>query len=245
MSDKTRESGSGDPQVAATAVEEAGADAAARSERVSDRSGGLPPTGHGDVMNIVLAGVGGQGSVLATRVLATAAAIAGHQVVTSEVHGMSQRGGTVLTTVRFGDSVLSSSIPEGEADFLVAFERLEAARHLSLVEPGGIVLVNDQRIAPSIESLKTAGYPRDLEPSAEARGITLLTFPALALARELGNEKLSSTIMLGALSNYLFIAREQWLEAIRRTVPPRTVEANEAAFDTGAEWMVGPAAFSF
>lgn len=210
-----------------------------------DEGTGDLPVAHGDVTNIVLAGVGGQGSVLATRVLATAAELAGHQVVTSEVHGMSQRGGTVLTTVRFGDTVLSSSIPEGEADFLVAFERLEAARHISLVETGGVVLMNDQRIAPSIESLKSAGYPRDLESRAEARGITLLPYPALELARELGNEKLSSTIMLGALANYLFIARGHWKEAIRLTVPPKTVEANEAAFDTGAEWMVGAAAFSF
>ncbi len=234
-----------DLQGAATDLEELTAGAAGPVEQASDRGGSVRPVAHGDVTNIVLAGVGGQGSVLATRVLATAAALAGHQVLTSEVHGMSQRGGTVLTAVRFGDAALSSSIPEGEADFLVAFERLEAARHLSLVEPGGIVLVNDQRIAPSIESLKTAGYPRDLEARTEARGITLLTFPALALARELGNDKLSSTVMLGALSNYLFIARDHWQEAIRLTVPPKTAEANDVAFDTGAEWMVGAAAFSF
>lgn len=185
--------------------------------------------------NVVLAGVGGQGSVLATRVLATAAELAGHEVVTSEVHGMSQRGGTVLTSVRFGDRVLSSSVPEGEAHFLVAFERLEAARHLPLVRPGGLVLVNDQRIAPSIESLKRASYPRDLEARALAVGLTLRLIPALALARALGNEKLSSTIMLGALSRYLGIPREPWKEAVRRTVPSKTVELNEAAFDTGAE----------
>jgi indolepyruvate ferredoxin oxidoreductase, beta subunit len=197
------------------------------------------------VTNIVLAGVGGQGSVLATRVLARAAELAGHEVVTSEVHGMSQRGGTVVTTVRYGDEVLSSAIPDGEADFLVAFERLEAARHLSLVRRTGAVLANDQRITPSLEALKAADYPADLQARAEAQGVTIQVYPALRLARELGSEKLSSTVMLGALSNFLFIAREHWHEAIRQSVPPKTVEANEVAFDTGAEWLVGSAAFSF
>ncbi|NIP80193.1 MAG: indolepyruvate oxidoreductase subunit beta [Gemmatimonadetes bacterium] len=197
------------------------------------------------ITSIVLAGVGGQGSVLATRVVATAAELAGHDVVTSEVHGMAQRGGTVTTTVRYGDEVLSSAIPDGEADFLVAFERLEAARHLAMVAPGGAALVNDQRIAPSIEALRTAGYPADLDARARDRGVTLLSYPALRLARELGNEKLASTVMLGALANFLFIDRRHWREAIRNTVPSRTVGANEAAFDTGAEWLVGAPSFSF
>lgn len=197
------------------------------------------------ITNVVLAGVGGQGSVLATRVLARAAELAGHHVVTSEVHGMSQRGGTVTTTVRFGDEVLSSAVPEGEADFLVGFERLEAARHLDLVSGGGVVLVNDQRIAPSVEALRTASYPDDLESRARTRGLSLMVYPALRLARELGDDRVASTVMLGALSDFLFLDREHWIEAIRRTVPPRTVEANQVAFDTGAEWLVGPASFSF
>jgi indolepyruvate ferredoxin oxidoreductase, beta subunit len=197
------------------------------------------------VTSIVLAGVGGQGSVLATRIVARAAELAGHEVVTSEVHGMSQRGGTVLTTVRFGDEVLSSVVPEGEADFLVAFERLEGARHLGMVRRGGAVLVNDQRITPSIEALKYADYPTDLNERADRQGVTLQFYPGLRLARELGSEKLSSTVMLGALSNFVFIPRANWLEAIRQSVPPQTIEANEVAFDTGAEWLVGSAAFSF
>jgi indolepyruvate ferredoxin oxidoreductase, beta subunit len=197
------------------------------------------------VTNIVLAGVGGQGSVLATRVLARAAELAGHDVVTSEVHGMSQRGGTVVTTVRYGDEVLSSAIPEGEADVLVAFERLEAARHLGLVRPGGAVLVNDQRISPSIEALRFVDYPDDLPGLAAKRGVTLQLYPALRLARELGNDRLASTIMLGALSNYLFLGHECWREAVRQSVPPATVVANEVAFETGAEWLVGSPSFSF
>jgi indolepyruvate ferredoxin oxidoreductase beta subunit len=107
-----------------------------------------------------------------------------------------------------------------------------------------MALVNDQRIAPSIEALKAADYPDDLA-RATARDVSVLVYPALRLAQELGNEKLSSTVMLGGLSDFLFISREDWLEAIRRNVPPRTIEANEVAFDTGAEWMVGSASFSF
>lgn len=200
---------------------------------------------HGTVTNLVLAGVGGQGSVLATRLIATAVGLAGHEVVTSEVHGMAQRGGTVVTTVRYGDEVLSSAIPDGEADFLVAFEWLEAARHLPMVRPGGVVIGSDQRIAPSIEALRTAGYPDDVEERAVAWDVTLHLYPALRLARELGNDKLSNTILLGALSDFLFIDRDHWMQAIRRTVPPKTTEANEVAFDIGAEWLVGPPAFSF
>lgn len=195
--------------------------------------------------DIVLAGVGGQGSVLATRILAAAAERSGHGVVTSEVHGMSQRGGTVVTTVRFGQRVLSPSIAEGTADYLLAFERLEAARQLPMLREGGIALVNDQRIAPSIESLKTADYPADLEALAAGRNVTLLLYPALRLARDLGNDRLSSTVLLGALSDYLFLAHDAWLDAIRTTVPTNTVAANLAAFETGAEWLVGSPEFSF
>ena len=158
---------------------------------------------------------------------------------------MSQRGGTVVTTVRFGDEVLSPSVPAGEADFLVAFERLEAARHLDLVRDGGVAVVNDQRIAPSIEALKSAAYPGEIGVRAAERNVSVLVYPALRLAQELGNEKLASTILLGGLSDFLFLERDHWIRAIRASVPPHTVEANEVAFDTGAEWLVGPPTFSF
>lgn len=218
------------------------------SDRVTRAPTGTLPTERPidrDITNIVLAGVGGQGSVLATRVVATAVGLAGHEVVTSEVHGMSQRGGTVVTTVRYGDEVLSSAIPEGEADYLVAFEWLEAVRHLSMVRPGGAVIASEQRIAPSLEALKHADYPGDLEGRARSRDIGIHLYPALRIARELGNERLTNTVLLGALSDFVFIDRAHWLEAIRRTVPPETVRANQVAFDTGAEWLVGPASFSF
>lgn len=193
------------------------------------------------VTNLILAGVGGQGSVLATKVLALAAQRAGQRVVTSEVHGMSQRGGTVVTTVRYGARVYAPAIPAGEADFLVASERLEGVRHLPLLRPGGVALVNDQRITPSIEALKLADYPTDLDALAAAQRVTLHLVPALALASELGEPKLASSVLLGALSRLLDLPAEAWRGALAESVPPRTVEANLAAFARGAEWALAGA----
>lgn len=196
-------------------------------------------------MNVVLAGVGGQGSVLATRILAGAARRAGFDVVTSEVHGMSQRGGTVTTTVRYGAAVLSPSIGPGEADVLVAFERLEAARHLPFLKVDALALVNDQRITPNIESLKIADYPADLEALALSQQVRLQLVPALRIAQELGEPKLASTALLGAVSNCLLLDAEAWRGAIIESAPGKLVEANLAAFTAGREWLVGSAQLSF
>lgn len=197
--------------------------------------------------NIVLAGVGGQGSILATRIVAGAARRAGYDVVTAEVHGMSQRGGTVTTTVRFGPAgtVLSPGIGTGEADLLVAFERLEAARHLPLLREGALAVVNDVRITPSVESLKTADYPEDIEPLATARHVRLQLVPAHDLAVELHEPKLASTVLLGALSNALELPAEAWRGAIAEAAPAKLSEANLAAFEVGREWLVGSPALSF
>jgi len=188
------------------------------------------------ITNIVLAGVGGQGSVLATQVLARALANAGERVVTSEVHGMSQRGGTVITTIRFGDDAWSSVIPVGEADYLVAFEELEAARHLEYLRPGGVAITSDQRIQPSTEALKRSPYPDDVGALAEGHCREFVEVPALAIAQELGNAKLAGSVVLGALALYLDLPEPAWLDAIAETVPPRTVEANVAAFRRGQGW---------
>jgi indolepyruvate ferredoxin oxidoreductase beta subunit len=188
------------------------------------------------ITNIVLAGVGGQGSVLATQVLARALANAGERVVTSEVHGMSQRGGTVVTTIRFGDDAWSSVVPLGEADYLVAFEELEAARHLEYLRPNGIAITSDQRVQPSTEALKRSPYPADVQALAAGRCRELLEVPALAIAQELGNAKLAGTVVLGALSRYLDIPEPAWIAAIGDTVPPHTVEKNLEAFRRGAAW---------
>ena len=190
------------------------------------------------ITNILLAGVGGQGSVLATQVLGRAACNAGMHVVTSEVHGMSQRGGTVLTGMRFGTDVWSASIPVGEADFVVAFEQLEAARHIEFLRPCGVLIMNDQRIQPSTESLKRAAYPDDVASLAEGRCRECVEVPALAIAQELGNPRLAGSVVLGALSVYLDFPESAWTEALTSTVPPKTVDANLEAFRRGAAWRV-------
>lgn len=196
-------------------------------------------------MNIIFAGVGGQGSVLATAIVAAAGRRAGHNVVTSEVHGMSQRGGTVTTAVRFGAGVLAPVVEAGEADILVAFERLEAARHFPLLRRGGLALVNDHRITPSIESLKLVDYPDDLSAYASECDIALSLFGATELALQLGDARLSGVVLLGYLANVIEMPLDAWRGAIAETVPARTVQANLAAFSVGEEWGVGPPSLAF
>ena len=188
----------------------------------------------GATVNLVLAGVGGQGSVLATEIVGRAAALAGHEVVTSEVHGMSQRGGTVVTAVRYGAAPGAPAVPMGEADFLVAFEKLEALRFLPWIRPGGAVVVNDQRIRPTVESLKAAEYPEDVVAHCRERAGTVVESPALAIAQALGNPKLTSVALLGSLSELLDLPGEAWEKAVAGAVPAKTAEANLEAFAEGA-----------
>jgi indolepyruvate ferredoxin oxidoreductase beta subunit len=211
------------------------------------RASGTPAQELPSALNVVLTGVGGQGSVLATRILAGATRRAGYDVVTSEVHGMAQRGGTVTTTVRLaprGTGPRSAVIGAGGADCLLAFERLEAARHLALLRPEGMLLVNDQRIMPSVESLRTADYPEDLEERARRRGVTLRLVPALRLAAELNEPKLASVVLLGALARCLGLPADAWRSAIAETAPGKLVQANLAAFEAGRAWMEGAQAAS-
>ena len=149
---------------------------------------------------------------------------------------MSQRGGTVITTVRFGTEVWSAVIPQGEADFLLAFEQLEAARHLDWLRPCGVLLVNDQQIRPASEALRRAPYPNDVLALAEGRCRECVTVPALGIAQELGNPRLAGAVMLGALSEYLEFPEQAWIDAIAETVPPVTIHANLDAFQRGASW---------
>ena len=198
-------------------------------------------TARGAVTSIVVAGVGGQGSVLSTRVVADAARRAGRSVVTSEVHGMSQRGGTVVTAVRYGegDRELAPVVPEGEADLLVGFERLEAARQLGVLKPGGVALVADHRVTPLMEAMKDADYPGDVEALARERGVELHLYPSLETAKELGNPKLAGVVLLGVVARHLDLPLEAWREAVAATVPPKTVEANLEGFEIGRGWGDG------
>lgn len=187
--------------------------------------------------SILLAGVGGQGSVLATQIIGRAADLAGYEAVTAELHGMAQRGATVLSAVRFGPDVVAPVVPKGEADFVLAFERLEALRFLDHLRPTGVLLVNDQRITPSVEALRGARYPDDFAARTAGRAGDVVLVPGLDIARRLGNTRLASTVMLGALSAYLDIPEHAWLEALDASVPPKTIQANHDAFAEGACWL--------
>lgn len=190
------------------------------------------------ITNIIVVGVGGQGSLLAGQIIARVATLADLSVATSEVHGMAQRGGSVFSTVRYGKDVLSPAVPEGAADILLAFEKLEALRYLNYLKVGGLALVNDQRIVPSVESLKLAPYPDDktIEEALRRRARAVLIVPALEIAQKLGHPALTNTVMLGALSRFLDLPREMWRQAITELVPPKTAELNLLAFDEGLRW---------
>lgn len=190
------------------------------------------------VTNIVVVGVGGQGSVLAGQIIARAAMLTGFSVATSEVHGMAQRGGSVFSTVRYGKAVLSPVVPEGAADVLLAFEKLEALRYVNYLRADGLAIVNDQRIIPSVESLKLAPYPDDktIEEALRRRAQTVLIVPALEIAQGLGHPALTNTAMLGALSLFLALPHPGWRQAITELVPPKTIELNLLAFEEGLTW---------
>jgi indolepyruvate ferredoxin oxidoreductase, beta subunit len=189
-------------------------------------------------VDIVLAGVGGQGSVLATQILGQAAVLADLPTVTSEVHGMSQRGGTVVTAVRLGRPDAAPMVVPGTADFIVGFEPLEGVRQLGMLGPDGIAILAEEPVLPVIESLRDVPYPVDVEAIAERAGAPPVMVPAGGIAADLGNPRLASTVLLGVLSVYLDIPDDAWQSAIAASVPPRTIESNLAAFRRGAEWRV-------
>jgi len=181
------------------------------------------------VTNVFIAGVGGQGILLASEILSEAALARGLDVKKSEVHGMAQRGGSVVSHVRFGAKVHSPVIAEGEADVLVAFEKMEALRWIHFVKPGGRVVVNAQEIIPSgLEE-----YPKDLDAKIRERAPDAVFVDALSLAKEAGNVRAVNTVMLGAFSAFLDFSDDEWKRAIEASVPKKTVEVNLAGFALG------------
>lgn len=181
------------------------------------------------VTNVFICGVGGQGILLASEVLSEVALQKGLDVKKSEVHGMAQRGGSVVSHVRFGDKVYSPVIADGEADILVSFEKLEALRWLHALAENGELIVNDQEIIPS--GLET--YPEGVDDELNKRASGRHTIDALALAREAGNIRAVNTVILGAFSNYLPFSDAEWKAAIEKRVPPKTVDVNLKAFELG------------
>lgn len=183
--------------------------------------------------NIMIVGVGGQGSLLASKLLGHLLMTEGYDVKVSEVHGMSQRGGSVVTYVRFGEKVYSPIIDKGEADFIVSFEKLEAARYVEYLKPEGRIVVNTQEIDPMPVITGAASYPQNLVEKMQELGIAVDALDCLALAEEAGTAKAVNLVLLGRLSRYFDIALDKWQSAIDACVPERFAQVNHRAFLLG------------
>ncbi len=184
--------------------------------------------------NVMIVGVGGQGSLLASKLLGHVVLSKGYDVKVSEVHGMSQRGGSVVTYVRFGDKVYSPVIDKGEADYIISFETLEAARYLPFLKPGGKVIVNAQEIDPMPVITGAAEYPEGLVDKMKEAGADVDAMDALGLASKAGSSKATNIVLMGRFSNYFKdITKEEWLKAIEECVPQKFLELNLKAFELG------------
>ena len=183
-------------------------------------------------MNIMIVGVGGQGTLLASRILGKVAIKEGYDVKVSEVHGMSQRGGSVVTYVKYGDKVYSPIIDKGEADLVLAFELLEAYRALPFVKKGGKMIVNTQKMDPMPVITGAVEYPQNIEEKLSKK-INLQTADALSLAKEAGTVKAVNVVLIGVLAKSMDIDKEVWIEALKDTVPEKFLEMNLKAFELG------------
>lgn len=186
------------------------------------------------VFDLVIVGVGGQGTLLASKILGHISLENGCDVKVSEVHGMAQRGGSVITHVRVGGKVHAPLVSSGSADYLLAFEELEAARAVHFLKPGGTLIVNTQRILPMPVITGAAKYPDEpLGDSEKAYNIQKLD--ALSMAEKSGSQRAVNLVLLGALSKHLPWGKDAWHKAIAACVPPKTLEVNIKAFDAGAQ----------
>jgi indolepyruvate ferredoxin oxidoreductase beta subunit len=183
--------------------------------------------------NVFLAGVGGQGILLASEVLCEAFLLSGHDVKKSEVHGMAQRGGAVTTHLRYGKKVHSPLIEPGKADLLVAFEKMEALRFAHYLKPGGAALVNAQEILPPSVTMGKERYPSRIEDRLKGFTPNLFVVDALAAALSLHEVRAVNIVMVGAASRFLPLAEEAYIEALRAALPPKIVEVNVKAFRAG------------
>ena len=185
-----------------------------------------------DVRTIVLAGVGGQGTILVSRVLTTALIDAGYDVKMSEILGMAQRGGSVSTTVRYGKKVDAPLVGKGEADILVAFEQMEAVRHSSILKKDGIIVVNDYKIMPLPVASGAAEYP-DNYIEALSKAFRVIAFNAGEAAMALGNARVMNIIMLGAMVEAFEMEQFDWDSALAKQVPQKFLDINRRAFEAG------------
>ena len=185
--------------------------------------------------NIMIVGVGGQGTLLASKLLGRILLSKGYDVKVSEVHGMSQRGGSVVTYVRYGDKVYSPVIDKGEADYIVSFDILEAARWVEYLKDGGTIITNTQEVNPMPVIIGAAEYPENLVQKMLSAGIDVDAFDALRLAEQAGSSKAVNIVLMGHLSRNFDFTEEEWLEAIAQSVPAKFLEMNKNAFALGAK----------
>ena len=185
-----------------------------------------------ETKNIMIVGVGGQGTLLTSRILGGITIKAGFDVKLSEVHGMAQRGGSVVTFVRYGEKVNEPIVEEGQADVLIAFERLEALRYAHFLKKDGVLVVNDQRIDPMPVVIGAAKYPEGIIEGLEKK-YKVLKVDAMAEALKLGNARTFNIIVLGMAAKHMDFKKEDWLEVIENTVPPKTIDINKQAFEVG------------
>ena len=183
--------------------------------------------------NIMIVGVGGQGSLLASKLLGQLLLSQGYDVKVSEVHGMSQRGGSVVTYVRYGDRVASPLIDKGEADYIVSFELLEAARWLEYLRPDGQIVTSTQQIDPMPVVTGNAVYPENLVEKLKATGVNVDALDCLSIAMEAGSPKAVNIVLMGRLSHYFELPEEAWMKALEAVVPAKFLEMNKKAFALG------------
>ncbi len=186
-------------------------------------------------MNFLLCGVGGQGVLLASTILAKAALREGLDVKGGEVHGMAQRGGAVISHMRIGDKVYSPLVPYGQCDYMLGFEPLESARNAHWVKPEGLLLYNTYRVNPSTVAAGLAEYPEDLDAQLEAFPCRKLMVPASELAQKAGDIRAANAVMAGALSRHVDFPLATWEKAVEESVPPKVLEINRVAFRLGRE----------
>lgn len=185
-----------------------------------------------ETKNIMIVGVGGQGTLLTSRILGGLTIHAGYDVKLSEVHGMAQRGGSVVTYVRYGDKVNEPIVEEGQADVLIAFERLEALRYMHFLKKDGVIIVNDQRIDPMPVVIGAAKYPENILEELE-KTHRVYKVDAIEEAKKLGNSRVFNIVVLGIAAQHMNFSKEDWLTVIEKTVPAKTVEINKQAFEVG------------
>jgi len=187
-----------------------------------------------DTKNIMIVGVGGQGTLLASKMLGYVLLQQGYDVKVSEVHGMSQRGGSVVTYVRYGKKVYSPVIDKGEADVIISFEKLEAARWLEFLKKDGTIITNTQEVEPMPVITGAAAYPENLIEKMQAVGAKVDAKDFLSIAQEAGSAKAVNIALMGRLSTYFpEISDEQWQDAIEKIVPPKFLDLNRKAFEAG------------